>query len=73
MMQAYGFQINWIFIFANHKRPKWMLNSLVLIFNGVHFRKMCGFTNFLHKINMHIFSSRYKSFKNSKNVMFSFV
>jgi hypothetical protein len=73
MMQAYGFQTNWIFIFGNHKRTKWMLNALVLIFNGVHFRKMCAFTNFLLKINMHCFSSRCKSFKISKSVMFSFL
>jgi hypothetical protein len=33
--------------FANHKRTKWMLNALVLIFNGIHFRKKkCGSLSF---------------------------
>ncbi len=34
---TYGYKINWIFIFANHKRISHMLNALVLIFDGVHF------------------------------------
>jgi hypothetical protein len=34
---TYGYKINWIFIFANHKGISLMLNALVLIFDGVHF------------------------------------
>jgi hypothetical protein len=69
----YGFKINWISIFANHKGATCMLNGLVLIFDGVHLRKMFGFINLLLKLNMYIFSSRCNRLKNSKNVMFSLV
>jgi hypothetical protein len=49
-----------------------MLYALVLTFDGVHFKKVCGFVNFLPKLNIYISSSRCKNIKNSKNVMFSF-
>jgi hypothetical protein len=69
----YGSKINWISIFANHKGTTCMLNALVLIFDGVHLRKMFGFINLLFKLNMYVSSSRCNRFKNSKNVMFSLV
>jgi hypothetical protein len=46
-----------------------MLNALVLIFDGVHLRKMFGFINLLFKFNMYV--SRCSRFKNSNNVVFS--
>jgi hypothetical protein len=69
---TYGFKINWIFVFVNHKRITCVLDALVLTFDGVHFGKVCGFINFLPKLNMYISSSRCKNIKNSKKVMFSF-
>jgi hypothetical protein len=50
-----------------------MLNALVLIFDGVCLRKIYGFINLSLKVNMHVFSSRCSRFKNSEDVMSSFV
>jgi hypothetical protein len=50
-----------------------MLNALVLIFDGVHLRKMFGFINLLLKLNMYVSLSRCSRFLNSKNVVFSLV
>ncbi len=47
-----------------------MLNALVLIFDGVHLRKIYDFINLLLKLNMYAFSSRCNRLKNSENVMF---
>ncbi len=69
---VYGFKINCIFVFANHKGTTHVPNTLIIIFDGVYFRKMCGFINLLLKFNMYVFSSRCKSFKILKNVLFSF-
>jgi len=55
---TYGFKINWIYVFANHKGAARMLNAWVLIFDGVHYKKICGFNNLLFKLNMHVFSPR---------------
>jgi hypothetical protein len=49
-----------------------MLNALVLIFDGVFKKKMCGLINLLLKLNMYVSSSRCR-FLNSKNVMCSLV
>jgi hypothetical protein len=40
-----------------------MLDALVLTFDGVHFRKVCGFVNFFPKLNMYISSSDVKILK----------
>ncbi len=69
---VYGSKINCIFVFANHKGTTQVPNTLIIIFDGVHFRKMCGFINLLLKFNMYVFSSRCKSFKILENVLFSF-
>jgi hypothetical protein len=50
---TYGSKINWIFVFANHKGAIHMLNALVLIFDGIHLRKMFGFIHLLLKLNMY--------------------
>jgi hypothetical protein len=68
---THGFKINRKSVFANHKGAARMLKALVLIFNGVHLRKMFGINNLLLKLNMYVFSSRCSRFKNSKNVIFS--
>ncbi len=68
---TYGFKINWIFIFVNHKRTTHMLNAWVLIFDGVHLRNIYNFNNFLLKLNMYVSLSRCSRFQNSENVMFS--
>jgi hypothetical protein len=36
---TYGFKINWTFVFANHKWATSILNALVFIFLGIHFKK----------------------------------
>jgi len=36
------------------------------------FLKKCNFVNLLHKLNIYVFSSRFKEFKNSKNDISSF-
>jgi len=38
---TYGFKINWIFVYANHKWATHVLNALVVMFLGVRFKKMC--------------------------------
>jgi hypothetical protein len=50
-----------------------MLNAWVLIFDGVHLRKICDFNNLLLKLNIYVSSSRCCTFKISENVIFSFV
>ncbi len=46
-----------------------MLNASVLIFNGVHLRKLFGIINLLLKLNVYVPSSR---FTHVSNVVFSF-
>jgi hypothetical protein len=70
---AYGYKINWILLFVNHKRTTHTLNALIIIFYNVCVMKMCGFINLLLKFNIYVFLSRSKSFKNLVNVMFSLV
>jgi hypothetical protein len=59
---TYEFKINWIRVFANHKGTTHMLNVLILIFDSVHFRKMCGFIDLFLNFNMYVSLSRCKSF-----------
>ncbi len=44
---VYGSKINFIFVFANHKGTTHVPNTLIIIFDGIRFRKMCGFINLL--------------------------
>ncbi len=67
---TYEFKINWICVFANHKGATHMLNVLVLIFDSVHFRKMCDFINFFLNFNIYVSLSRCKSFKFLLNFFF---
>ncbi len=67
---VYGYQINCIFVFANHKGTTHVPNTLIIIFDGIRFRKMYGFINLLLKFNMYVFSSRCKSFLKLKNLLF---
>jgi len=63
---TYGFKINWIFVFANHKGATRILNAWVLIFDGVHLRKFLNLIcMFLHQDVVDL--------KNLGNVIFSFV
>jgi hypothetical protein len=57
---TYEFKINWIF--ANHQGATHMLNVLILIFDSVRFRKMCGFINLFLNFNMYVSLSSCKSF-----------
>jgi len=67
MMQfAYISKINWIFVFVNHKGVTHMLNALVLIFDVVDLRKICGFINLLLKLNIYVSSSRCSRLKIQK-------
>jgi hypothetical protein len=43
-----------------------MLNALVLIFDVVDLRKICGFINLLLKFNIYVSSSRCSRFKIQK-------
>jgi hypothetical protein len=67
---TYEFKINWIRVFANHKGTTHMLNVLILIFDNVHFRKMCGFIDLFLNFNMYVSLSRCKSFFLKKNNVF---
>jgi hypothetical protein len=69
---TYGSKINWTFVFANHKWPTSILNALVVMFLGIHFKKMCGFVNLLFKLNIYVLSSRFKEFRCSENDISSF-
>jgi len=42
------------------------------MFKRVHFLKMCGFKKNLLKLNIYVFSSMFKKFKNSEKDTFSF-
>jgi len=60
---TYGSKINWIYVFANHKRITCMLNVLILIFDNFHSKIFFSFINSFVKLNMCVSSSRSKSFK----------
>jgi hypothetical protein len=42
------------------------------MFIRIHFKKMCGFINLLLKLNIYVFSLRYKEFKHLENDIPSF-
>ncbi len=69
---AYGFKINWISIFVNHKWIAHVLNTLVFLFLRVLFKNMHGFINLLFKLSIYIFSSRFKKILKLENYIFSF-
>jgi hypothetical protein len=69
---TYGSKINWISIFANHKWVTRVLNALIFMFLGIHFFFKCGFVNLLLKLNIYVFSSRFKEFRNLENDISSF-
>jgi len=43
------------------------------MFLGVHFKKMCGFVDLLFKLNIYVFSSKFKEFRYPKNDISSFL
>ncbi len=47
---TYGFKVNWIFVYANHKWVTHVLNALVVMFLRVHFLKMCNSINLLFNL-----------------------
>ncbi len=59
---VYGSKIDCIFIFANHKGTTHVPNTLIIIFDGVPFRKMHGIINLVLRFKMYVFSPRCKSF-----------
>jgi len=61
---AYGFKINWISIFVNHKWIAHVLNALVFLFLRILFKNMHGFVNLLLKLSIYVFSSRFKKLEN---------
>jgi len=69
---AYGSKTNQISIFANHKWITHILNALVFMFLGVHFKKMCNFVHLLLKLNIYVLSSRFLKIRYSKNDISSF-
>jgi hypothetical protein len=49
-----GSEINWIFVFKNHKLTTCILNALVFMCLRVYFKKMCGIVNLLFKLYIYV-------------------
>jgi hypothetical protein len=69
---AYGSKTNWMFVFVNHKWVTCVLNALIFTLLGVHFKKCVALLICFLKLNIYVFSSRFKNFRIKKNDISSF-